>query len=376
MRVLIAPQEYKGSLSAEAAAQSIARGLRRALPHAEVELLPLADGGPGTVDALVRSTGGQVREAEVRDPIGRPVRARWGMLPGNTAIVEIAAASGLTLLGPAERDPRRTSTYGTGELLLATLDAGCRRIIVGVGGSATIDGGAGMAQALGARLLDTVGRELAAGGAALARLQRIDISGLDERLSAAHIIVAADVRNPLCGPAGASLVYGPQKGATQAVAEELDAALAHYAAVIERDLGVSVADIPGAGAAGGLAAGLIAFCGGELRPGFDVVAEAVGLADRVRRADLVVTGEGRLDRQTNFGKTAAGVAGLAREAGKRVVAIAGSVEPGREEEARRLFDAVFTLTTDEVSQEDAMARAGELLELAAERVGEEMRPRG
>ncbi|OGO50835.1 MAG: glycerate kinase [Chloroflexi bacterium RBG_16_68_14] len=372
MRILVAPQEFKGSLTAKEAAEAIARGLRRALPEAELDLLPLADGGPGTVEVLVEATGGRFFQADAHDPLGRPLRARWGALGGRgegTAVIEMAAASGLALLRPEEHDPRRASTFGTGELLRAALDAGYRRIIVGVGGSATNDGGAGLAQALGAHLLDARDRGLPPGGAALARLARIDVAGLDPRLREAEIVVVTDVTNPLCGPEGASLVYGPQKGASEAVARELDAALAHYAEVVRRDLGVDVAEVPGAGAAGGLAAALIAFCGAQVRPGFEVVAEAVGLAGRVRRADLVVTGEGRLDRQSAFGKTTAGVARAAREAGKPVVALVGSVEGGPQGEVARPFDAVFALTPDLAPPDEALARAAELLSAAAEAAG-------
>ena len=371
MRILVAPQEFKGSLSAREAAEAIASGLRRALPDAEIDLLPLADGGPGTVEALVEATGGRFFDASVHGPLGRPLVARWGALgraddPARTAIIEMAAASGLALLTPQERDPRRASTGGTGELLRAALDAGYRRVIVGVGGSATNDAGAGLAQALGARLLDGRGRDLPPGGGALARLARIDDVGLDGRLRASELIVAADVTNPLCGPEGASLVYGPQKGANETIARELDAALERYAEIVQRDLAVDVAAVPGAGAAGGLAAGLIAFCGAEVRPGFDVVADAVGFAGRLRRADAVVTGEGRLDRQTAFGKTTAGVARAAHEAGKPVVALAGSLESA---EAARAFDAVFAITPDLVPPDEAMARAADLLAAAAETAG-------
>ncbi len=368
MRVLIAPQEFKGTLTARQAAQAMAEGLRRVLPEAELELLPMADGGPGTLEALVEATGGRYSESTVQDPLGRPVRARWGILGGagpRCAAIEMAAASGLTLLREDERDPRRTSTFGTGELLLAALDDGCRRIIVGVGGSATNDGGAGAGQALGARLLDGEGQDLPAGGAALIDLARIDLRALDPRLRECEVIVATDVTNPLCGRDGASLVYGPQKGASEAVALALDAALARYAAVIGRDLGAQVADLPGAGAAGGLAAGLVALCGASIASGFEVVADAAGLAGRLERADLAVTGEGRLDRQSAFGKTTAGVARAARAANTPVVAIAGSVE----DSASAPFDAVFALTPDLAPPEEAMARAAELVSKAAEEVG-------
>ena len=367
MRVLICPQEFRGTLTATEATAAIQAGLARALPHAQLDALPLADGGPGTVEVLVRATGGAFHEAAAHDPLGRPVRARWGSLgDGRSAVIEIAAASGIALLAPAERDAARTTTYGTGELLRAALAAGYRRLVVGVGGSATNDGGAGMAQALGARLLDQDGRDLEPGGAALARLARIDASGLDARLRASEVVVASDVTNPLCGPDGASLVYGPQKGASEALARELDAALAHYAALVRRDLGVETIDVPGAGAAGGLGAGLIAFCGARIEPGFEVVAQAVGLRARIASAAAVVTGEGRLDRQTAFGKTAAGVARLAREAGRPVVAVVGSVLDGAPVDA---FDAVFAVVPDLADADEAIARAPELVARAAELAG-------
>ena len=369
--ILVAPQEFKGSLTARQAAEAIARGLRRALPDAEIELLPMADGGPGTVEALVEATDGTYLSTDARDPLGRPLRARWGA-SGDTAFIEMAAASGLTLVAENERDPRQTTTSGTGDLLLAALDSGYHRLLVGVGGSATNDGGAGMAQTLGARLLDAAGDELPPGGAALAKLASIDIAHLDSRVREAEVIVAADVTNPLCGPQGASLIYGPQKGASSAMAEELDAALARYADIVQRDLGIDLAGMPGAGAAGGLAGGLIAFCGAEILPGFEVVANAAGLAERLRSADLVITGEGRLDSQSAYGKVTAGMAREARKAGTRIVAIAGSVSG---DEAARPFDNVFALTPDPAQADEAMARAAELLADAAEAAGEWWRTR-
>jgi glycerate kinase len=375
MRILVAPQEFKGSLTAKEAAEAIAAGLQRALPDVELDLLPMADGGPGTLDALVQATNGRIFEADVHDPLGRMRRARWGGLGGaaeGTAIVEMAEASGLVLLRPEERDPKRATTFGTGELLRVALDMGHRRIIVGVGGSATNDGGSGAAQALGVRLLDDRGKELLPGGAALARLAGIDVSALDARLRDCEIVVAADVTNSLCGPDGASYVYGPQKGADEVTVRELDAALAHFADVVKRDLGIDLADTPGAGAAGGLGYGLMAFCGASVRPGFNVVAEAVDFASRVVRADLIITGEGRLDRQSGFGKTTAGVARVAREVNKPVAAIVGSAV---DEDATKTFDAVFALSGGDAAAE-SMARAGELLERTAENAAAELLRRG
>jgi glycerate 2-kinase len=358
MRILIAPQEYKGTLTAPEAAAAIADGTRRAMPDAELVFLPLADGGPGTVEAIVGATGGSFRTTTVRGALGEAVVARWGLLPDNTAVIEMAAAAGLTLVPEAQRDPRVATTYGVGQLIIAALDAGARSIIIGLGGSATNDGGAGMAQALGARLLDASGDDLPPGGAALTQLDRIDFSAIDGRLAQTQVLGATDVRNVLCGPEGASIVYGPQKGATPAIAQELDAALSHYADVIQRDLGTAVADVPGAGAAGGLGAGLIAFLRAQIRSGIDVVAEAVHLADRMRDADVVLTGEGRLDNQTAYGKTVAGVARIAGEQRVPVIALPGSLGEGWES-VRNLFAVV-----EEASGEGS---AAERLSSAAER---------
>jgi glycerate kinase len=369
MRIVVAPQEFKGSLTAVQAAQAIADGLRCALPDAELVLVPMADGGPGTVEAVVVAKNGRWQSTAVRGPLGAPVDAAWGIIDGDTAVIEMAAASGLVLVPESQRDPRIASTYGTGQLIAAALAAGCCRIIVGMGGSATNDGGAGVAQALGARLLDDDGRDLSPGGAALARLARIDVSGLDPRLNQAGVFAATDVFNPLCGPQGASAVYGPQKGATPEMVRELDAALAHYAAVIERDLGLRVTDVAGAGAAGGLGAGLVAFLKAEIVPGAKLVADAVGLEQRMADADLVIAGEGRLDAQTGFGKAPWEVARVAREAGLPVIAIAGALREDCGPELLDAFDAVTTILPPGVPPQEAMARGGELLAAVAEQVG-------
>jgi glycerate kinase len=370
VRLLIAPQEFKGSLSAAEATRAMAEGLRRALPDAELDLAPMADGGPGTVEALVTAGGGRRLTTTVADPLGRPVEAAWGLLEeGRTAVIEMAAASGLVLLRPEERDARRASTYGTGQLIAAALETGCRRLIIGLGGSATNDGGAGMAQALGARLTDEDGCDLPQGGAALARLARIDVSGLDVRLRDCRVLGATDVTNPLCGPQGASAVYGPQKGASPADVQELDAALARYAAVIARDLGKRVAEVPGAGAAGGIGAGLIAFLDAELRSGAELVAEVVGLEQRIAAADLVVTGEGHLDAQTAYGKTVATVARLARGQGRPAVALAGRVDDAQGACSALGLEAALSIMPGPLAEAEVMARAPELLAAAAETLG-------
>lgn len=366
MRVVVAPQEFKGSLSAGEAAEVLAAGVRQALPSAIVDVVPMADGGPGTVEAVAAAGGGALQYSLVEDPLGRPVEAQWAVLAGGTAVIEMAQAAGLWRLRPEERDPRVASTYGVGQLLKAALAVGCQRLIVGLGGSATNDGGAGMAQALGARFLDERDQPLRCGGADLIRLQRIDVSALDQRLAQCAVIAAADVLNPLCGPEGASLVYAFQKGATASVAEELEAALRRYGEVIERDLGVSVLDAAGAGAAGGLGAGLIAFLRAQLRPGFEVVAELVGLEERLRGADLVLTGEGRLDAQTAYGKTVAGVARLAARCGVPAIAVVGSLGEGWHRVLALGLEGVEAVR-GALNEQDAMQRAPELVVEAAAR---------
>lgn len=366
MRILIAPQEFKGTLTAAEAAEAMGEGSRRAIPDAEIDLSPMSDGGPGMVDAVLAAAGGRTMRTDVHDPLGRPVEAEWGLLDGGAAVIEMAAAAGLTLLAAEERDPRVATSYGVGELVGAALDAGRRSITVGLGGSATNDGGAGMATALGARFLDSEGRELPPGGPALARLDRIDVSGLDERLREARIVAAADVTNPLCGPDGASLIYGPQKGASPEVARELDAALRRFGEALERDLGVRVMDVPGAGAAGGLGAGMLAILRAEIRPGFDVLAELTGLRDRMQAADLALTGEGRLDAQTSYGKTVERVARLAGECGAPVLVVAGAIGPGWER-ILPLVVGVEVIVGSIATEEAALARPREMVAAVTQR---------
>lgn len=365
MRILVCPQEYKGTLTAAEAAAAMAEGSSRAVADAQVEGIPLSDGGPGLQDALLAAIGGRVMTAAVEDPLARTVDAQWALLNDDTAVIEMASAAGLWRVREDERDPMIATTYGVGQLIRAALDEGCGRIIVGLGGSATNDGGAGMSAALGVRRLDADGKTLPPGGAALAQIDRIDTGGLDPRLADTKVIAATDVRNLLCGPDGASLVYGPQKGATPEQAAELDAALRRWAEVIERDMGIAVADVPGAGAAGGLGAGLLAFCEAQVRPGFDVVAEVVGLAKKVAEADLVVTGEGRLDAQTAFGKTVAGVGRMAREQGVPVIVVPGSLGDGWES-VLDFVDSVEPVSAV-VTQEDALQQPAEALAIATER---------
>ncbi|MGH2529368.1 MAG: glycerate kinase [Actinomycetota bacterium] len=329
MRVLVAPDKFRGTLTAAQAARAIAAGWRRARPDDDVVEVPMADGGEGTLDAMVDGLRGERRTTRVSGPLGDPVDAGYGMVPGPsgpTAIVEMARASGLELIAEARRDPKRTTTRGTGELIDAALRERPAQIVVCIGGSATNDGGAGMAQALGVRLLDDEGLEIGPGGADLLDLARIDASRLNPAVRRTRFVVATDVDNPLTGPQGASAVFGPQKGAAPDDVAMLDRALAHFAAVVHRDLGIDVRHVPGAGAAGGLGAGLVAFLGAHLRPGVEVVMEAVGLPERLGRADLAITGEGKLDEQSLHGKAPAGVIRAGREAGVPVVVLCGRAE--------------------------------------------------
>jgi glycerate 2-kinase len=345
MKVVVAPNAFKGTLTAAQAAHAIARGVREAMPDAEVVEIPVADGGDGTVEALVSANHGEYRTAQVDGPLGDPVAARFGVIDGGRcSVVELATASGLALIPESRRDPRRAGTYGFGQLLQAARETGSSRIIAGIGGSATNDGGAGMAQALGYRLLDAQGRELERGGAALARLAHIDASGFDLAWRSVSVEVACDVNNPLTGPQGASAVYGPQKGADLEAVRELDAALAHFAEVIERDLGRSVLSIPGAGAAGGAGAGLVAFLDATLVPGAPLIVAAAGFDGALAGAGLVITGEGRVDGQTAYGKAPGEVAKRARAAGVPVLLLAGSKGPGWEALSRLGVSEVVTLT--------------------------------
>jgi glycerate kinase len=368
MKIVIAPQALKGSLSAAATGQAIAEGAREVYPEAEVVIIPVADGGEGTTEALVDASGGRLVEHTVTGPLGEPVRAFLGIMgDGTTAVIEMAASSGLPLVAPEKRDPRLATTRGVGELMRAALDAGCTHFIIGIGGSATNDGGAGMAQALGARLLDAAGHELPAGGAALASLARIETQELDARLTSCTFEVASDVTNPLCGPTGASAVYGPQKGATPGMVEELDAALAHYAQILERDLGAAVRDVPGAGAAGGLGAGLLAFLRASLRPGAQIVLEAVRLEEQMRQADLVITAEGRLDSQTAYGKSVGAVAALAKKYHLPVLAIAGSLGDDYRALYQLGLDGLAVLPAGPMTLSAAMQDAARLARESAER---------
>jgi glycerate 2-kinase len=367
MRVVVAPDKFEGSLGAGQAAVAIETGLRRARPDAQVVRLPLGDGGAGTLEALL-AAGFQRLAVPATGPTGEPVAAAIAV-DGRRAFVEMAEASGLKRLPGGRRAPLEATTRGTGELVRAALDHGARDLVLGIGGSATTDGGAGMAAALGARLLDADGAELPPGGAALLRLARIDTSGLDPRLREARVTVASNVDNPLVGPEGAAHVYGPQKGAGPDDVLLLDSALRRYARVLADDLGLDLAATPGAGAAGGLGAGAIAFLGAELRPGIELVLELIGFDRAVAGADLVVTGEGKLDAQSLRGKAPVGVARAAAAHGVPVIVLAGAVEVADRELRAAGFEEAHALLELEPDQRRAMAEAAPLLERLAERVG-------
>jgi glycerate kinase len=365
---VVAPDKFKGSLTALEAAAAIERGLRAGAPSIEeIRVIPMADGGEGTVDAFL--AGGAKRIVRfVRGPLGNRVEAAFA-LEGTTAIVEMSAASGLALIPAERRDPLRTTTFGTGGLVRAALDAGASHIVVGIGGSGTNDGGAGFLQALGARLLDASGEALPPGGAALVRLAQIDLREFDGRVRSANVEVAADVDNPLCGPNGASAIFGPQKGASAQDVRLLDGALAHFADVAAQALGVDRRAEPGAGAAGGLGFALIAFTGATLRPGVDIVAQLRGLEPALIGADAAFTGEGSIDRQTLAGKTVAGVARLAKAAGVRsIVAFGGRVDPQAGEAFETLGVTCVAIAPPDEPVADAMRNAATNLERAARRL--------
>lgn len=366
MKIVIAPDSFKECLTAKEVATAIETGFREIFPSAEYVKVPVADGGEGTLQSLVDATGGRLIEAPVTGPLGNQMTASFGLLgDGETAVIEMARASGLELVDPEKRNPMITTTFGTGELISSALDQGVKKIIVGIGGSATNDGGAGMMQALGARLLDEDNRELTYGGANLAKLASINIQKLDPRLASVQFIAACDVDNPLTGTSGASAIFGPQKGATPEMVEELDQALGHYAAIIKNTLGKDVDQVPGAGAAGGMGAALLGFLNAELRPGIDIVMEAVDLASKVKGANLVITGEGRIDGQTAQGKTPVGVARIAKNEGLPVVALAGSVGVGEAAVYDHGIDALFPVVHGAVTLKEALLKGGENLTRAA-----------
>ncbi|OON39652.1 glycerate kinase [Izhakiella australiensis] len=369
MKIVIAPDSYKESLSAQQVATEIEIGFREIFPDADYVKLPVADGGEGTVEAMVAATEGTLIRLRVTGPLGKPVEAFYGLSGDKScAIIEMAAASGLELVPSADRDPLVTTSYGTGELIRDALDRGVEHFIIGIGGSATNDGGAGMVQALGAKLLDERQQQIAPGGAALAGLMRIDMSEFDARIARCRVEVACDVSNLLLGPQGASAVFGPQKGATPALVKQLDKALEHYAQIIQRDLDQDVLSLPGGGAAGGMGAALHAFCHAELRRGIEIVTEALGLDALVKDASLVITGEGRIDSQTIHGKVPVGVARVAKRYNKPVIAIAGSLTADVGIVHQHGLDAVFSVIYTICTLDDALQNAALNVRMAARNV--------
>jgi len=369
VKILIAPDSFKESLSALEVADSIEKGILNFKPDIECIKIPMADGGEGTVDAILNATGGDKIKARVKDPLMREIESFWGLLADSkTAVIEMAAASGLELLALGERNPMLASTYGTGQLIRSALDHGCRKIFIGIGGSATNDGGAGMAMALGARLLDANGLDIGNGGTHLSDLASLDLSGFDERIAQCELIVISDVQNPLCGEKGASQIYGPQKGADHEMVVQLDLILSHFGKILESSFGKSIIDEPGAGAAGGLGAGLMTFCNAKLFPGFDTIAEIVQLEKYIQKSDLIITGEGKLDYQTKFGKVPFGVARMAKKVNKPVIGITGTLGKGYKELYRYGFQHIFSISEGIDSLEYSILNARNLLIRASERI--------
>lgn len=369
MHIVIAPDSFKESLSASKVAQAISEGIKKIAPESELVCIPMADGGEGTVEALVTATAGKIISVPSVDALNRPINSFLGVLGnGKTAVVEMAAASGLEMLSASERNPLIASTYGTGLLLKAAMDAGFAEIIIGIGGSATNDGGAGMAQALGFQLLDKNGRQIGLGGEFLSGLHRIDCTRAHPRLANTRITVACDVKNPLVGPAGATAVYGPQKGATPGMTELLEHGMLNYAKVINCKFGADFSNTPGAGAAGGLGAGLMAFCNAEIRPGFDLIAELTNLDEQISKASLVITGEGKIDSQTAYGKTISGIARVCKKYHIPLIALAGMVSG----DLTRLYElgltSAFAIANRPMTLDDSKNKAGELLSSTSEQI--------
>ncbi|MBF8774913.1 glycerate kinase [Pseudomonas fulva] len=370
MKIVIAPDSFKDSLEAADVARAIAAGLAEALPDAQLIECPMADGGEGTMQAILAASDGELRRLTVRGPLGAPVEAGWGWLPqSRTAVIEMAQASGLQQVPTGQRDACRSCTWGTGELVAAALDAGAQRVVLAIGGSATNDAGSGMLRALGLRLLDADEQPLAEGGLALGDLARVDASQLDPRLAHVQFEVAADVDNPLCGPQGASAIFGPQKGASAQQVQALDQALGHFADHCARSLGQDVRDYPGCGAAGGMGFAARAFMGAQFRAGVEVVAELAGLQAHVRDADLVVTGEGRFDAQTLRGKTPMGVARVAKHHGVPVVVLAGMLGEGYQQLYAHGVDAAFALVDGPMTLDQACRDTARLLQARACDIG-------
>jgi glycerate 2-kinase len=368
MKILIAPDSFKDSMDAAAVAHSIEKGIFRAIPSAEIKKIPMADGGEGFVKTMLQALGGTIIQMKAHDPLMRWCDAFYGILDDGTAVIEMAAASGIELLKKNERNPMVTTTFGTGELMANAMEKGCRNIIVGIGGSATNDGGTGMARALGYRFLDKEKNEIGQGGGSLGLLHHIEAVQVNPLLPNTRVVVACDVTNPLTGKKGASVVYGPQKGASPKMVNELDENLAHLAGVIKKDMDKDVRQLPGGGAAGGLGAGLVAFAGAQLQPGFDIVKQQTQLEGAVQWADVVITGEGKIDAQTLSGKTPWGVAQLARKHNKPLIAIAGNLGEGHGELYAAGFTSLFAIPLGPATLKNCLQNAPFLIESLAERI--------
>lgn len=363
MNILISPDSFKDCLSAKQVAEAIRNGILLELPDADIKIIPMADGGEGTMEALVDATNGEIIEFVVEDALRRDIRASIGLL-GNkqTAVIEMAAASGIEHLKAEERNPWITSTFGTGQLIKYALDQDCKRIIIGIGGSATNDGGVGMAMALGVKFSDASGNDKGIGGGELSDIETIDVSGIDKRVFQTEFLVACDVTNPLTGPEGASFVYSPQKGADKDMAAKLDNGLRHLATLFRDQLIKDIENIPGSGAAGGLGAGLMAFLDAKLLQGFEIIRNEVKLDVAASKSDLIITGEGKIDDQTQYGKTPMGVAGVAKKYNKPVIAIAGTLGEGYQELYKLGFDAIFSIMDKPMALKEALINAPYLLE--------------
>ncbi|HHY42160.1 MAG TPA: glycerate kinase [Thermoanaerobacterales bacterium] len=372
MKIIVAPDSFKGSLSSIQAANAIEKGIMKAARNCqepvEVIKVPMADGGEGTVEAVISAVGGDIISTKVIDPLGREIDSFFGILPDNTAIIEMAAASGLNLLSKEELNPMKTTSYGTGQLIKAALDTGCTNIILGIGGSATNDGGAGMCQALGIKFLDSQGKEIGFGGGELNKIESIDTSGIDPRIANTSLTVASDVQNVLTGRNGASAVYGPQKGATPEMVEILDNNLLHFAQIIKKYVGIDILNLPGSGAAGGLGGALMAFFNSKFRPGIEVVMELTQFEEKIKDATLVFTGEGSTDYQTLYGKVPFGIAKLASKYKIPVICVSGALGCGYEDLYDVGIEALFSIVNRPMSLEEAMAKGEKLLEKAATNV--------
>lgn len=366
MKVVIASDSYKGSCSTLQVAEAIEKGIRKVCTNVEIIKIPVADGGEGTIEALVMGIGGRYKEVEVTGPLGEKINTKYGILEGNIAVIEMAAASGLTLVSEENRNPMITTTYGTGQMIKSAMDEGCKKIFVGIGGSATNDGGVGMAQALGVSFVNNEGKEIGYGAGELNELKEIDMTSIDKRLNNTEIIVISDVVNPLCGKNGASAVYGPQKGATPDMVKKLDDNLKHYANVINEKLGMDIIDTPGAGAAGGLGAGLIVFCNAQLQLGIEKVLDITNIDEHLVDADLIITGEGKIDSQSIYGKVPIGVAKRAQKYNIPVVAIVGSVGEGASAVYYHGVDAIMDIINKPMTLEYAMENTHELIAQTAE----------